>query len=523
MNWKRCLRAISISLAVCLLPALSIADEAKPPPSDGPAADAPRSRLTLTGLYTTDSYLQKNFFLGAGGDTTSGLSSDFDAYWTQGLRLHPRLILADNLNVNLALDLAQSIWGLDDERADTDRSGYASLYNNKGTFAHLHVDWAYLAYQHRSSKTRWYLGRQKFSLGNEIVLDEDADGIQIYRDFPSWRASLGFGAAKQSESVDGFSDSRVIRADSTGHDSRDADLFYVEWTRQTDRMRINPFYVHYIDRSNADRATYLPNGLGSTGARFHPNISRADVIGLSLAMRLGVLQIDIEYDQLSGADYVPSTDFGPDGLVDVNNGDLSGSNTYAKFALVGSRFELGGIYAKGSGDDNVGSGDGNINRIRTDGHFFITEVWEDSIMPEERGLNPDGLGSPLSRGYREFENTQIYQGFLAFRPRHNIRVFGSVSMIRAVHAIRPWSDANGDGILSLDELGPLPSSELGSEFDWRLDWTIERKINLALRGGIFIPRAAAGYLINGNANFQESAMEMRLSVSVPIPEFSLGG
>lgn len=70
--------------------------------------------------------------------------------------------------------------------------------------------------------------------------------------------------------------------------------------------------------------------------------------------------------------------------MDVNNGDLSGYNLDAD-----ARMKLGA---------------GNINKVRTNGFFYVTEVWEDSLMPDEEGITPQGLGSPASRDCREFEN-----------------------------------------------------------------------------------------------------------------------
>jgi hypothetical protein len=522
MNRKRSFHVPWIVLLSFLVPSVSLAQDGT---TQEGAAGGRRSRLTLHGTYTTDSYLQKNFYFGAGGDTTNGIAGDFDAYWTQSLRLYPRLILADNLNVTLSVTVAQGIWGLDNAPRSADGTGYSGLYDNKGTFAQLHFDWAYLAYYNAWSSTRWYIGRQAFGLGHLLVLDEDAMGIQIYRDFPEWGASLGFGFAKESEGTDGLTDTRgaLRTGGAPAPDGRDADLFFLEWDRPGASLSFNPFFVYYLDRSNADGATYLPDGLGYRNARFRPQITRATVYGVSLSATRGALALEFEYDRLRGVDRIHNQDSGPMQLHDVNNGDLLGSNLYGKVTLGDDSFQVGGIFAQGSGDPDPRSGEGNINRIRTSGTFYITEVWEDSIMPDERGLNPDGLGSPLSRGYRELENTRIMQGFLAFRPRYNLRVFASGSLIRSSAELRSWSDANGDGVISPSEFGTNLTRDLGKEMDWRIDWEIEEKMTLTFRGGIFFPHDAAGYLINGNLRYLDAAQEMRLSLTVPIPEFSLGG
>ena len=499
---------------------------AEPPaPTGGAPENAPRSRLTLRGEYTTDTYIQKHFYLGAPGPLNTGVSSDFDAFWTQRLVLYPRLILADNLNVTTRVNVAQGIWGIDNDAADSDATGYTGIYGDKGTFAEIQLDWAYLSYLNRRTATRWYIGRQRFELGHLLVLDTDATGIQVYRDFSQWGSSLGFGFAKLSEGTDGVSDrdANTAEDETTRPDGRDADLYFLQWQRQGERFHFNPFYAYYLDRSMADGSSYLPDGLGYMGARFQPNVTRASVLGLSVAGQMGRLGFDLEINQLSGVDRLRNEDSGPFELYDRNSGDLRGSNVYFRAALQGGRFELGGIFAQGSGDADVRSGEGNINRLVTDGYFYITEVWEDSIMPTQVGLNPDGLGSPLARGYRELENTRILQGFLAFHLRQNLRLFASVSMIRATQDVPSWFDENGDGVLEPSEIGARVSNELGSEFDWRVDWSMENKMLLTFRGGYFLPRAGAGFLINGTDEFSVSALEMRVTLTVPISEFSLGG
>lgn len=504
-------------LCLHLLSSPALAQPEKP--TEEPAEDAPRSRLTLRGEYRTDTYLQNNFFLGSNRLAATGVSSERDAYWTQELHLFPRLILADNLNINVSVDIAQGIWGLDQQSPDGDRDTYTGVYGDPGSFARIHLDWAYLAYRNRPTGTRWYIGRQKFSLGRLLVLDTDATGIQVYKDFSGLGSSLGLGFAKMSESTDGLTDENPPGS----VDGRDADLFYVEWERDRGRFRFNPFFAFYIDRSNSDGSTLIPNELGYLNARFQPNVTRASALGLSASGIFGSLVINLEIDQLSGVDRVSNADSGPSELLDRNNGDLRGSNLYLEAALVRSSFEIGGIFAQGSGDEDVTTGEGNLNRLLTDGHFFITEVWEDSIMPNERGLNPDGLGSPLSRGYRELENTRIIQGFLAWNLRSNLRVRGSLSLLSAVQDIPSWSDANEDGVLTPDEIGGLVSNRIGSEIDGRLDWGIEDKMVLTLRGGILFPQAGAAYLINGNQAIVEKPWEARLTLTVPIQEFSLGG
>ncbi len=497
-------------------PAVAVADSPVAP-GDGPDESGPRSRLTIRGEFTIESFSQQNFFLGGGG--THGVSTDDDGYWAQNLLLQPRFILSDNLNINLSVDVAQGVWGFDTPAA----AGQINPYTTGNSLTAVQLDWAYLAYRHVPSSTRWYLGRQEFRVGKGLVLDTDASGIQIYRDFPGLSSAFGLGVAKIFE-AGGFSDANnLIDEDGAraGTDGRDADVFLAEWAMEGSSVSLSPYFLMYMDRSGGDGSTVRPDGLAPT-ARFQPHVTRANAIGIEASLRAGVVALDVEFDSIKGVDRVANTEFGPGEIWDKNNGDLSGSNMYLRGAIETSRFEIGGIFAQGSGDDDPRSGEGNLNRIHTDGRFYITEVWEDSTVPPI-GFHPEGLGSPLSRGYRELENTRIMQGFLAFHVRPNLRVFGSASLIRAVRDLRGFSDENGDGVLSDDEFGTDLTRELGSEFDWRVDWD-HGDFETSLSGGLFLPRVGAGYVMYGRSDgVQEKAMEMKFSIRVPITEFSLGG
>jgi hypothetical protein len=529
-----------LGLLVCLISTAARAEEgtAQVPPT-GEAPSSVHSRLTVAGSYTVEAYLQKNFFLGAEAvdSTATGFFGDFNTFWTQQLNLRPRFILSDNLNVNLDLDLAHGIWGVDNQPPSGQDTGYTDLYNGKSTLLDVQLNRAYLAFRHPGTKTRWYLGRQEFGLGHLIVLDQDAPGLQVHRDLPRLGATVCLGLAKTSENANGLTDrngyAHAANRPNTGPDGRDADLYMLDWrmrNKKGDRL-VNPFFVYYLDRSNADGTTYLPTGQGYLDARFRPNVTRCTVAGFSGKWGFGPVQVEAEYDKLKGVDRIRNASTGPDMLLDVNDGDIKGSNIYLTADMVRSRLEFTGTVAMGSGDDFVWSGPGNINSLRNQGHFSLTEVWGNGLALDELGLAPQGLGNPFTRGYRGLENTRIFQGAASYQLRKSVRLGGSYSMIRAAKALRPWYDRNGDGILTRDEYGrdvrsknQLGSStELGSEIDARIDWDIEQVITVSLRGGIFTPGIGAGYLINGTEKYQETVTHYRLGVSVPIPEFSLGG
>ena len=450
----------------------------------------------------------------------------------------------------MKMDLAQGVWGLSGG-ASPDSS--LNLTQKQKSFLDLRVDQAYLSYRHRRTATRWYLGRQQFSLGNLLVLDEDAPGLQVWRDFGPNRA-LGLGFAKESESgtISDLAGVDSLRTPKRIVDGRDADLFLGEARlgRDGEGLFLNPFLAYYVDRGNADSTTILPDG-HELQARFRPNISRATVIGIAASRAGKSVRIDAELDILSGVDRVRADSMkydnsGPRQAHDVNNGDLKGMNIYGRVAWTGARLELAGTYAHGSGDPQPFRAEGNINALHTQGRWFLTEVWGNGLSLEDVGIAPQGLANPEVRGYRGLENTTAIQVLAAFKVRSNLKAGVSWTMLRATQPLRPWRDTplsggqfgEGDGVITPGEydhdpyavatspLHPYPgsqSTDLGLEIDGRIDWTLPDRVTVTLRGGSFAPGPAAGYLINGTAKFDKRPMGLRLNVTVPIPEFSLGG
>ncbi len=499
------------------------------PPSGGAEGGGPRSRLMVAGLYEADYARQEYFFLGAraADPGMEGLIGDEEAYWTQRLNLKPRFIVSDDMNLNISVDLAHGVWGLNDVGGGGD-AGYLGRYYGSGGFFDLRLDWAYLAYRSNATGTRWYIGRQQFALGNRIVLDMDAPGIQVYRDFGLWNSSLGFGFAKQSGMTQWMPEDPEMPA---GGQGTAANLLYAEWLGRSGGggFLFNPFFVRYTDEGEEGEPTFLPHGQGYSDARFRPSISEATVFGFQTLLNRGVLHANLEFNLLSGKDHISRGNSGADELLDLNNGDLSGMNAFVDLSLQYPRLELGGTIGLGSGDPDPFRTEGNFNSLRTQGHFSVTEVWADGLAMDERGLAPGGLGNPFTRGYRGLENTRIMQGRVGFLIRPGMRLSASYSIIRATEELKPWHDADGDGVITPDEYGRDAdrragvSTDLGNEINARLDWVLERNLTLSIRYGLFMPGEAAGFLINGTSKYLENAYELRAGVSVPIPEFSLGG
>jgi len=196
-------------------------------------------------------------------------------------------------------------------------------------------------------------------------------------------------------------------------------------------------------------------------------------------------------------------------LLDINDGSLLGYNLYVNVVQkvkLGIPFDFGVTFGLGSGDSDPRSGAGNINKIQTMGFFSLTNVWEDSVMPDVGGISPQGLGSPVSRGYREFENTIAIQGKVGAWLVKPVRLEASFTYLRAMQPIYGW-----------DENGPTEqtSQDIGMEVDANLIVKIygNRVIYKALFG-VFLPGKGAGYLINGVDQFLDVVWELKQVVVV---------
>lgn len=480
------------------------------------AAEEPRFEVSLSGFYAFNGYTQNNFFLGR---DAPGVVSDGDDYGIQLFRLQPVITYGPNLKAVVRVDMAQGIWGVDNEERDQLRPGFSGVFNNKDTNFLIHVDWAYVeATVPKLWDTTFRVGRMKNSLGNLLVLDQDGDGVQVERGCGSWRWTLGW--TKMFEGVDGLTDENFYPQ---GPDGRDADLLFLDLVGKAGSFELEPYLAYYVDRGDADGRTYIPNELDYFKARFQPNVSQATVLGLGWKGKAGKLDLKGEVSWLSGEDDVANTDSGPAQLLDINNGDLEGYNLYVDARLPVGPGTLGAVFGLGSGDDDPGSGKGNLNKIRTNGFFYVTEVWEDSVMPDEEGITPQGLGSPASRGYREFENTTLLQLNYTWPLAPDWKLFLSGTVLRATEDVLSWRDADGNGVITPAELGPDSDDELGSEVDLKLDWQVMPNLTWTLRGGVFFPGDAAGYLINGTNAYLDDAWELRTTVRFGFQGIQLAG
>ncbi|HJN44875.1 MAG: hypothetical protein QF786_13395 [Vicinamibacterales bacterium] len=472
--------------------------------------------LDVSGFYSFTGYSQNRFFLGKVKDspTVSGLS-DRDNYAVQIFRLNTEFARDENLKAVLRTDLAQSIWGLDNNPRDAElRGGFSNLFNRKDTNFAVHLDWAYVDYTNPEWDANFRLGRMKYVLGSMLVLDQDSDGFQIAK---TWGPDqLTFSWAKMSEGADSLSDQDAIGPG--GLSTEDATLYLANYVHGEDNWTVNPFFAYYRDDGADGGKAYVPNGLQYFRARFAPQLSEVAAFGVAADGTSGTWTFRGEVDYLTGSDDIANTDSGALEVADVNNGDLHGYNVFGEAKTVLGPGTLGFIFGLGSGDDDPMSGDGNINKIRTNGFFFVNEIWEDSIMPDEEGITPQGLGSPGSRGYREFENSTLFQVNYAWNINEELTYIASGTYVQATEPIFAWSDGDGSGTIDPSELGPESSDDLGSELDMRLTWNLDRGLTWVFRGGIFWPGDGAGYLINGTAAHDSAAYELRTDI-----RFSFGG
>jgi hypothetical protein len=346
-------------------------------------------------------------------------------------------------------------------------------------------------------------------VGNRLLIDNNYEGVQANINVGKNKLLLGW--AKVSEGYDGLTDKTDQATDALGNtDARDADLLLADFSKTGEKNKWSLFSFFFKDRGTRDGSAFIVDGLGYNRPRFAPQVTQLIALGAAVDFKLGRINLSGEASYLAGKDDVTNATFaGPlnvnraanDPLKhDLNNGDLSGYNIFLNATLPG-KFTPGLIFGLGSGDKDPTAGKGNVNKLRTAGLFYITEIWEDSVMPDEEGITPQGLGAPNTRGYRELENTTIVQANATYKVTPKLSLFGSYSFIRATQPIYAWTGAGPNLSAS--------SKDIGQEIDGRLELTIHEKLVGALRGGVFFPGKGAQYLINGSDAWNDAAVELR--------------
>ncbi len=259
-------------------------------------------------------------------------------------------------------------------------------------------------------------------------------------------------------------------------------------------LKYDVFGLYYSDQSTKDKTSYVPDHLQFFKTRFSPQITSLTAFGVAGTYKMNGLTVNGEFNYLTGKDDINKNNvdsLGHNGVMwDINDGNLSGYNLYLKGSYAASdKLKIGGIFGMGSGDDDLTKGAGNVNKLRTSGFFYITEIWEDSIMPDEEGITPQGLGAPNVRAYREIENTTIVQVNADYKLFPKFSTFLSFSYIMATQPIANFAKtgapdpANGD------------ATDIGSEIDFKFTYKMYDELALIFRGGYFMPGDAASYLI----------------------------
>lgn len=451
------------------------------------------TKLTYGGVYTAWAQSQHAFRLNA--------DAYDDNYVVQMLRLNIALAPNERTKVVTRFDLGQGWWGVDNADRTVNRvgnTGGSSLFDFKDTNFLLHVDQAYAQFKLEDRPLTFRVGRQQYRLGNKLVVDNNFDGIQL--DVAGIGQGLTIGWAKVSEGGDNISD--IDASDIGGADNRDANLFTVDFKNKAGGISYNAFAAYYADGSSDDGNAYIPDHFNFFKTRFSAQPTALTVLGLAGNTQLGSIKISGEFDFLTGSDDVDNA--GHDNQMhDINDGDVSGFNLYVKGDMpMGDKLSIGGVFGMGSGDDDLTSGAGNVNKIRTSGFFYLTEIWEDSIMPDEEGITPQGLGAPNVRAYRELENTTALQLNATFKPSKKLTLFGSATYLQATQDIPAW---NADGT---PDYGTT-ANDIGQEVDFRVSYAIDQGLSAHLRGGMFMPGDASGYLINGNNANDDAAWELK--------------
>lgn len=469
------------------------------------AQEAKKIDFKLNGVYTAWGQYQNDFRLGA--------VKYEDHYIVQMLRLNLSANYGDDVKAVTRIDLGQGWWGVDNELPTY--KGASGLFDNKDANYIIHVDHAYMWFKFHPINTDFTIGRFNWSLGNKLVLDNNWDGIT--GDLHLGGGKLKLGWAKIFEGVYGLSDVKPDGPLPKGHnDPRDANMFLASYQTKFNTTDLEVFGLYYNDASIDDSTAFLIDGLNYNRPRFTPHITSLGIFGLAGTTKIDKFTLAYEANYLFGKDDINNATHqgalntasaAVDPLkYDINNGDLSGYNVYVKMNYAASEIvTLGLVAGMGSGDDDPTSGKGNVNKLRTSGFFYMTEIWEDSIMPDEEGITPQGLGAPNVRAYRELENTTAIQANAMFKITPKWNFFTSFTYLKATQPIFAWTAAGPDLSNSADDIG--------MEIDFKTDYKIYDKLTLSFMGGYFIPGKGAQYLINGNDKFDDPAYELKTTIT----------
>lgn len=458
------------------------------------AQEAKKVDFKYNGVYTAWGQFQNGFQLKEGYE---------NHYFVQMFRLNLQFLYGKNLKAVTRFDLGQGWWGVDNVNKTGPTNGGSGLFDNKDTHFLMHVDHAYLWFNLPNINTSFNVGRFNWSLGNKLVVDNNFDGIKASLKLSKGSIDLGFAKLSEGASLNDY--------EKDNNSNLDANLLVATYKTKLSKTSLEAYGVYYNDASTDDGNCYLLDGIDYNRPKFTPQVTSLAILGLAGKSKVGKLALTYEANFLTGKDDIDNTTHegvnnvngNPDAFkYDINNGDLSGYNLYLKADYaVSDAVSVGAVAGMGSGDDDPTDGDGNVNKLRTSGFFYLTEVWEDSIMPDEEGITPQGLGAPNVRAYRELENTTALQANISFKVTKCLKLFGSFTYLKATQPV--YAIANGAVDLNTS------ATDLGMEVDFLANYKVMDKLNLIFRGGFFMPGTASQYLINGNDLYDESPWELK--------------
>ncbi len=485
-----------------LMAALASAAE----PAEPAETEPPKTRLTASGVYTAWGLHQNNFVFGR-----PEFPLDDGRYAVQMLRLQGELDRGA-FGVVARLDAAQGWWGVDNSPNVSPTYNADGLFGSKDTNYAIHVD---LAYAHGTfGPLELRVGRQPYTAGHLLVLDEELDGVvAIWRPGKSTDLRLSWAKVAEGMAANVTPTGAVMSDEGT---NADVDLVGLTLRQAagppTARQHLEVFgwwYHDAIASSEGSTFAHLPQGLGYAESRFSPQPAELVVGGIAgRGGKDGSWAWKAEADVLWGTDPVDNADH-LGGAVDRNDGTLFGYNAYleaTKMVDLGVPFDASLIGGLGSGDPDVTGGAGNVNKISTQGFFSLLNVWEDSVMPDIAGISPQGLGSPVSRGYRELENTTIGMVRLGAKPVKQLRLEVAGAYLLATEPVPAW-DATGTPT-------DATASDLGWEVDANAGWSFTDAVSLKALFGWFQPGTAALYLINGTDAWDDPAWELKSELAL---------
>ncbi|MGA1846674.1 porin [Deferribacter abyssi] len=315
-------------------------------------------RLKMYGQLRVRGFYKENF-----SDYNNDNDSDKYSYFDQRVRVGFKLKVADDVSVNIRMDLAEDTWGARGQntiRTSATQTNYALL------------DKAYVEVNKDMYMLRF--GQQYFGFGDAIVVDHIGTGFLLNLKLPV-TVTLAYTKIDERAKTDDYA---------TNDADKDKDLYGIQAAYKTDVYAVKAFYAIIDDKAYDG--------------------DKPQAIGVQANFNVGTIAIDAELDYFFGKD-------------DNTNTDYVGTQLYVNpsvkldVATVGAHL----YYAKGTDK----SDENQIYELTDFGSFLPTDI---AGMKGVLGIINDYAGANV---FAVDDNAGSLGGdlYAVFKPMKNITAY----------------------------------------------------------------------------------------------------